>query len=96
MQKTLPDYKKCKISIIGLGYVGLPLAIEFSKTFKEDKFIKDDINRKVIGYDIEESRINELNNNIDRTNEIDIKIFKRLKNLKISNELEDIFNLMFS
>ena len=36
MLKKLPDYKKCKISIIGLGYVGLPLAIEFAKTFKED------------------------------------------------------------
>ncbi len=92
MLKKLPDHKKCKISIIGLGYVGLPLAIEFAKTHKEDKFIKNDIYREVIGYDIEASRINELNNNFDRTNEIDINIFKRLKNLKISHELKEIFN----
>ena len=37
-----------KIAVIGLGYVGLPLAIEFGK------------NRKVVGFDINESRIDEL------------------------------------
>ena len=29
--KDLPDLNKCKVAIIGLGYVGLPLAIEFAK-----------------------------------------------------------------
>ena len=38
-----------KIAVIGLGYVGLPLAIEFAK------------NREVIGFDINKSRIDELN-----------------------------------
>jgi UDP-N-acetyl-D-galactosamine dehydrogenase len=47
-----------KISVVGLGYVGLPLAVEFGKKYK------------VIGYDINESRITELKNGIDRTNEI--------------------------
>jgi UDP-N-acetyl-D-glucosamine/UDP-N-acetyl-D-galactosamine dehydrogenase len=42
-----------KIAIIGLGYVGLPLAVEFSKK------------RKVIGFDINQPRINDLNNGID-------------------------------
>jgi UDP-N-acetyl-D-galactosamine dehydrogenase len=46
-----------KISVIGLGYVGLPLAVEFGKKYK------------VVGYDINESRIAELKNGIDRTNE---------------------------
>lgn len=49
---------KHKISIIGLGYVGLPLAVEFGKKYK------------VTGYDINESRIIELKNGIDKTNEI--------------------------
>ena len=44
-----------KIAVIGLGYVGLPLAIEFGK------------NRKVIGFDINESRIDELNKGEDST-----------------------------
>tara|TARA_B100000214_G_scaffold124414_1_gene88299 strand:- start:315 stop:1586 length:1272 start_codon:yes stop_codon:yes gene_type:complete len=46
-----------KITIIGLGYVGLPLAIEFSKKYH------------VIGFDINDKRISELRNGIDRTNE---------------------------
>lgn len=43
------------IAIIGLGYVGLPLAVEFGKKFK------------VLGFDINKIRIDELNNGIDRT-----------------------------
>jgi UDP-N-acetyl-D-galactosamine dehydrogenase len=46
-----------KISVIGLGYVGLPLAVEFGKKYK------------VIGYDINESRIADLKNGVDKTNE---------------------------
>ena len=47
-----------KIAIIGLGYVGLPLAIEFAKKYD------------VIGFDINSTRIDELKKNHDRTNEI--------------------------
>ena len=49
-----------KIAIIGLGYVGLPLAIEFGKK------------HKVLGFDINQSRIDELNLVTDRTNEADL------------------------
>jgi UDP-N-acetyl-D-galactosamine dehydrogenase len=58
-----------KIAIIGLGYVGLPLAIEFSKKFK------------VLGFDINQSRIDELNLLIDRTNEADLVEMKNAKEL---------------
>ena len=44
-----------KIAIIGLGYVGLPLAVEFSKKFP------------VVGFDINNTRVNELNNGHDVT-----------------------------
>jgi UDP-N-acetyl-D-galactosamine dehydrogenase len=47
-----------KIAIIGLGYVGLPLAIEFSKHYE------------VVGFDISEKRIEELARGVDRTREI--------------------------
>jgi UDP-N-acetyl-D-galactosamine dehydrogenase len=50
-----------KIAIIGLGYVGLPLAIEFGKKYK------------VLGFDINKSRIEELISCRDRTNEADLK-----------------------
>jgi UDP-N-acetyl-D-galactosamine dehydrogenase len=56
--------KEKKIAIIGLGYVGLPLAIEFGKKFK------------VLGFDIDLNRISELNKGIDRTNEVDLLSMK--------------------
>ncbi|WP_179018570.1 nucleotide sugar dehydrogenase [Winogradskyella forsetii] len=48
-----------KIAIIGLGYVGLPLAVEFAKQYF------------VIGFDINKQRISELNNGVDKTLEVE-------------------------
>ena len=59
--------KKYRISIIGLGYVGLPLAIEFAKKYQ------------TIGYDINKNRITELINNIDSTLEVNSEKLKSLK-----------------
>ena len=53
-----------KIAIIGLGYVGLPLAVAFAEKYK------------VVGFDINESRINELNNGHDHTLEVEDKELK--------------------
>jgi UDP-N-acetyl-D-galactosamine dehydrogenase len=64
------DYK---IAIIGLGYVGLPLAIEFGIKFK------------VLGFDINQSRIEELNLLTDRTNEADLVGMKNAMELAKSN-----------
>ncbi len=61
--------EESKIAIIGLGYVGLPLAIEFGKKFK------------VLGFDINQSRINELSEGKDRTNEADLGGLKQATNL---------------
>jgi UDP-N-acetyl-D-galactosamine dehydrogenase len=66
----LSDYK---IAIIGLGYVGLPLAIEFGKKYK------------VLGFDINQSRIDELNLLIDRTNEADLVGMKNAIELAKTN-----------
>jgi UDP-N-acetyl-D-galactosamine dehydrogenase len=74
--------KNNKIAIIGLGYVGLPLAIEFAKHFQ------------VIGFDLDTIRIKELKQNHDRTNELskdDLKAVTKIhytsdaKNLKKAN-----------
>jgi len=62
-----------KIAIIGLGYVGLPLAIEFGKKFK------------VLGFDINQTRIEELNLLTDRTNEADLDGMKNAMELAKSN-----------
>jgi UDP-N-acetyl-D-glucosamine/UDP-N-acetyl-D-galactosamine dehydrogenase len=56
------------ISIIGLGYVGLPLLIAFSKKFN------------VIGIDVNKKRVDELKRNIDSTNEVSSKELKKNKN----------------
>ena len=70
---------KIKIAIIGLGYVGLPLAVEFGKKFQ------------VIGFDINAERVNELKNGIDRTNEINKKDLVSIKNLILTNNEIDIY-----
>ena len=71
------------IGIIGLGYVGLPLAIEFSNKFD------------VIGYDISKERINELRSFHDRTNEINAEKLKKslsIKNLNLTNNHNELHN----
>ncbi|RLJ63294.1 UDP-N-acetyl-D-galactosamine dehydrogenase [Lacinutrix venerupis] len=68
-----------KVAIIGLGYVGLPLAVEFAK----NKF-------NVIGFDINETRIKELKANKDNTLEISTKVLQSTKTLNFSSSLEDL------
>ena len=70
---------KQKIAIIGLGYVGLPLAVEFSKK----KF-------DVIGFDINETRIKELLEKKDNTLELTPKDLEAAKTLVFSNKIEDL------
>ena len=72
-----------KIAVIGLGYVGLPLAIEFSKHFE------------VTGFDTDEERIEELKQAIDKSHEADITILKSVmsrtgKGLRFSSDAADI------
>ena len=65
------NIEKSKIAIIGLGYVGLPLAIEFGKKYK------------VLGFDINQARIEELRSGKDRTNEADLEGLEFAMNLAI-------------
>ncbi len=71
-----------KIAILGLGYVGLPLAVNLSPHFK------------VIGFDISIERIKELNLGIDKTLEVEKKDLKKAlnKNLIITNKQKDLIN----
>ena len=80
-EKSMPSYDKCKITIVGLGYVGLPLAIEFAKT-KICKRTGKNIERKIFGIDINESRIQELKNGFDSTLELNMKEMKFLNKIK--------------
>lgn len=87
--KSLPDLKVCKVAIIGLGYVGLPLAIEIAKTSNSVNN-EDDLNRIVIGYDINASRIRELRNGYDRTNEVTVDDLSHTKNINFTDNPADL------
>lgn len=83
---NFPDLKSCKIAIIGLGYVGLPLAYEFSKLQREDKTYL----LEIIGFDINKERILELESGIDKTKEIDQVELTQLKNIKFTSDAIDL------
>jgi len=63
------------IAVIGLGYVGLPLAVEFSKS------------RKVIGFDVDEKRISDLRSGIDTTLEVNSSELVQARYLELSSDL---------
>jgi UDP-N-acetyl-D-galactosamine dehydrogenase len=67
-----------KIGIIGLGYVGLPLAVEFGKKLQ------------VVGFDINQDRIAELRKGHDRTLEVESEELKSSKGLSFSSETNDL------
>jgi UDP-N-acetyl-D-galactosamine dehydrogenase len=64
----LPDLNTCTVAIIGLGYVGLPLAVEFAKP-QACRRTGAPLHRRVIGFDINQQRLSELRAGHDRTNE---------------------------
>ncbi len=69
--------KKKKIGVIGLGYVGLPIALEFAKHFS------------VIGFDINKARIDLMRQNIDPSSEMDSAAFAG-KDIYFTAELEEL------
>jgi UDP-N-acetyl-D-glucosamine/UDP-N-acetyl-D-galactosamine dehydrogenase len=75
---SISQPENIKIAIIGLGYVGLPLAVEFGKKYS------------VLGFDINRTRIDELNNGYDRTQEMTSEELKSLKYLSFSTDKEDL------
>ena len=81
----LPNLEDCSVAIIGLGYVGLPLAMRISKQ-NICLLTKKNIIRKVIGYDINSLRINELKKGFDRNKLFSQEEFKSIRNLIFSDE----------
>lgn len=72
-----------KIAVIGLGYVGLPLAVEFGKKLP------------VIGFDINQHRINELKIGTDHTLEVSDNELAEAKQLKFSSDISELANCNF-
>tara|TARA_B100000686_G_C16798760_1_gene984356 strand:+ start:395 stop:1684 length:1290 start_codon:yes stop_codon:yes gene_type:complete len=69
---------KIKIGILGLGYVGLPLAVEFSKKYL------------TVGFDKDEDRISELKNGYDKTLEVSTDELNAAKDLELTFNAKDI------
>ena len=77
--KSPPNFmNNPKITIIGLGYVGLPLAVEFGKKFS------------VVGFDINAKRLDELRAGHDRTLEVSAADLKDSSHLAFSSNIDDI------
>ncbi len=68
-------FKKINIAIIGLGYVGLPLAVEFAKKFN------------VIGYDYDKNRVKDLNQNYDKNHDVSLSKIIKANNLKFTTDI---------
>ena len=66
---NFPNLQSCTVVIIGLGYVGLPLATEIAKT-KVCLLTKQKLDRKTIGFDVNQNRINQLKAGLDINNEL--------------------------
>jgi len=90
INKELPINFECKISIIGLGYVGLPLALEFART-DVCKKTGNKIKREVLGFDIDDIRINQLKKGYDSTLELDDEDIKSLNKIQFTNNVDDIY-----
>src|SRR6056297_3404605 len=74
----LPAHNEIKIAIIGLGYVGLPLAVEFAKKYP------------VVGFDISEKRIEKLRAGTDDTREISAEELQAAENLTLTAAPDEI------
>lgn len=74
--------KRTKLSIIGLGYVGLPIALEFAKKIK------------VVGFDIKPERIELMKKGIDPSNELKSDDFKNI-DIKLTSDPEDLKEASF-
>jgi len=72
------NLEKVKIAVIGQGYVGLPLAIEFGK------------NHQTVGFDINMDRIEDLKKGIDHTNEATPEQLRSANQLTFSSDINDI------
>ncbi len=79
----MKELSSLKIGIIGLGYVGLPLAVAFSKKYQ------------TLGFDINEERIKALSQSHDSTLEVSSEELKQASNLSFSSDITDLAQCNF-
>jgi UDP-N-acetyl-D-galactosamine dehydrogenase len=81
MYQEILDKKK-KLAVIGLGYVGLPIALEFAGKVN------------VIGFDINEQRLDKMRNGVDPSGELDSELFKN-KSIEFTSSIEKLGEASF-
>ena len=86
---NLPLIENCTICVVGLGYVGLPLAIEFSK-IKVCLRTGKKLNRNVIGFDLNQKRIEQLKLGLDITKETEEEDLHEFKSINFTSDLNKI------
>ncbi|MCH2230878.1 MAG: nucleotide sugar dehydrogenase [Crocinitomicaceae bacterium] len=74
--------REAKLAVIGLGYVGLPIALEFAKKIQ------------VIGFDINEERVEMMRNHVDPSNELDASEFDGC-DIEFTTKIEDLADVQF-
>ena len=74
--------KEAKLAVIGLGYVGLPIALEFARKIK------------VVGFDINQDRVDLMQKNIDPSNELDASAFDGC-DIQFSADINDLKDVQF-
>jgi UDP-N-acetyl-D-glucosamine/UDP-N-acetyl-D-galactosamine dehydrogenase len=74
--------KEAKLAVIGLGYVGLPIALEFAKTIK------------VVGFDINVDRVNMMKNKVDPSNELSAEEFEGC-DIEFTANVDDLKDVQF-
>ncbi len=79
----LPPLTTCTVAVIGLGYVGLPLAVEFAKS-QPCQRSGAPLKRRVIGFDVNQHRLSELRAGHDRTNETSPEELKAVTGLEFT------------
>jgi len=77
-KNTSLSLRNCRIGVIGLGYVGLPLAVEFGKHYD------------TTGFDVNRARIAELRGGRDRTLEVERKELRTAQRLRYTADLKDL------
>ena len=77
------DIKKIRIGVVGLGYVGLPLAVEFGRKFS------------TVGFDVKAARIKELKSGKDATLEVSAEELKEVKHLSFTSEASELEDCNF-
>ena len=88
----LPNLESCSVAIIGLGYVGLPLMLEIGDS-ETCLLTKRKLLRSVFGYDINKTRIQELERGFDRNKIFSEEEIKKTKNIKFVSNKNFIKNI---